>query len=301
MDLESAAANLHNQILQYQRSLGEIGLEQIGLPSKPAASLNQLGGRNSLGLNDVDAQLEFATRRLQQAVDHEQMPGLSKNLEIASERVALQQQLASAQLEQQGATVNGNVLGRFRQKPAQGSARRTASLLSLRQSGTATRQPSQQHRQGPLALPQIETETAAKTWRQRNPALAALMLEPVLYGYSIIAWAFVMLLSGISSAFCFYAGNKLPLRLPGRQQLPKDDMAASQNNRSQYFQYPTAAKFQRSVALDEEDEEGVEAWVRVPIKPERRASTTGYLDEEEDQCIRHPSSHYQQCGYVDEL
>lgn len=295
--IEPSAAHLHDQILDYQRLL-----------ESDTPSLTPAGESSGLSLSENDAEL-------------------SRNLELASQRLAAQQSMVSAQLEEVDANAHNVLRGlRLRQAASSGVPRSTSMLSVDQQQQRQMQRPKEQ-----LALPQ----TISQLWRQRNPAVAALFLEPVLYGYSMLVWAAIVLLTGMSSAFCYFAGSKLPLRRSGTQQ-PADNarigepqpteppQSATSNRLGQFFRYP-GSFFRRPVALGgeraleegvEREEEAVENWIKVPAelavrsrrqevwRPQASTTEQGYLDDESDgeadPCLRPPPSHHQPHGYVDE-
>lgn len=332
--LDSAAAQLHNQILEYERSVGAMDNGMPRLSANLAPSFAQTTYDTSLALSDSDAQLARATQALQvalaqqqpqqpqqqrqqqqqqqvppppshiidqrlQQVERQPMPSiLSNNLDLAAERLVLQQRLASAQLENTGAMAQ-NVLARLRQPASSVPTHRTSSLLSLRQQ--AVNRPKD-----PLALPQTATT-------HKNPALFALLLEPLLYGYSAVLWAFFVLLTGASSAICFYAGKSLQFKFPGTQPLADNGEAGygaapvqkhETSRRDQFFQYPGSSNHRLAGRAatwdDEEDAEGAEIFIRVPAKPASHSLQQGCRDDELNSHFAAPSGRIQHCGYVDD-
>jgi hypothetical protein len=296
MDIAKAAAELHNQVLQNQLSLEAMGMPPLLLQ----------GGSSLLDPSSgAEAQLQLATQQFQQNLAHEQFrqqeaTSFSTQLDVAAERLAAerlasQQRLVSMQLQQVGVEANRALDSLAARAPvpmtspsvAAGGARRVAFQRQAEVGPIA--------KQEPLALPQ----TVSQLWRERNPALAAVLLEPVLFGYSTLVWLVVMLLTAISSTF-YFLGDKLPGRhlLPadaeaGRRQAPEPSQNGAANRLSSIFRYPGSygsvhnraadTPMVTRVRQDDEDEiEGVETWIKVPREP-----------------VSHQEAHYQ--GYVDEL
>jgi len=271
----------------------------------------------------AESQLQLATRRLREAGLHQQLQQqqaansmlLQQQLAIASQRLDAEQRVVSEQLEEAGVAAHrmlDDLKVAASSEPTEGMSATKGSSQPSRISDRLTAAPGTGgERSEKLALPQTMTQL----WRQRNPALAALLLEPALYGYSVIVWALVMLATGISSAFCVYMG-KLQFR---NQGLPAAGQPVEpvQNQRlarlSQLVAYPgsylsraawrgattstTAAA--APVREVDEEEEGVETWIRMPAQPKSQ----GYLDEsdgEGEHCRKLPAVRHQSCGYVDE-
>lgn len=281
--------------------------------SSPVPQLLELQGGNLLEASSgADAQLQLATRQFQQALAQEQLrqseaSTFSMQLDLASKRLASQQRLASAQLQQAGMAANRALDGLRQGVP--GAEPMTSSLVALqRQSSVGIREPgAQQVLKEPLALPQSITQL----WRQKNPALAALLLEPALYGYSLLGWVLLMAVTGVSSAFCLL-GNKLPLGRTGHQLSPDAETGGTEppqyrgsSSLSSYFQYPGGygsvhdhppaasrrtpmEKARLARAELEEEQEGVESWIRVPVetpshahpKAGHKQEWPGYLDDD---------------------
>jgi len=305
-DIAAAEAELHNEVLQDRLSFQAIGMPPLA--SNFAPQLFEVQSGNSL---TAEAQLQLATRQLQQALAREhfrqqEVSTFSTQLDLAAQRLASQQRLASAQLEQAGVAANRALdnLG-----AASGSVPMPFVALQ-QQASVGIDRPSANRAKEPLALPQ----TITQLWRQKNPALAALLLEPALYGYSIIVWVILMLLTGISSAFCLL-GNKLPFEHEVHQQLPFDAEAgrpqfheSAQNGgynglksgsyglqrvptgSNGLFQYPGsygsvhhAAPSLQQLYEAEEEEEGVESWIRVRVDHAPHSQPNnhsyGYVDD----------------------
>jgi len=233
----------------------------------------------------------------QQKFQEQEAETFSKQLDLAAQRLASQQRLASLQLQQEGVDANRALGSLAARAPlpmtspsvAAGGARRVAFQ---RQAGVGTTA-----KQEPVALPQ----TVSQVWRERNPALAAVLLEPVLFGYSTLVWLVVMLLTAISSGL-YFLSDKLPGRHlliadaeAGRRQAPESSQHGAANRLSSIFRYPgsygsvhshaAATPVVTRVTQDADDQiEGVETWIKVPREPVSHS---------------HQEAHYQ--GYVDEL
>lgn len=269
---------LQEQILRNQMSLGATGL---------APSFAELGStRSTAAWPEAEDQMwrmrEAALQpRMNQEGLAQQYATLSHQLELASEGLALQRRLAALQMEQAGMTPQ-RMMGDL-QRPASPVAR-PASFLSL---GSKTH--ARQLLPDSIALPQVAVE------RLKNPALAALLLEPAIYGYSVIVWALVVVLTGISSAFCTcMCMGKMPCgrALPAEQQPPP---GPQRNGLSSYFEYPGSFIKERNansascsqgpmLKEPEEDAPGVETWTRVPARHASRMTlegdcSRGYVDE----------------------
>lgn len=212
------------------------------------------------GWSNAEARLQQTARRLQQTLTTEED---ASPIDVQLEHLASQQRLASIQLQQLGLVAHhGLEQAKFAGAP---------SGMALEQQGShpnrflaATQPGAKPLAKQFLALPQ----TITQLWRQKNPALAAALLEPALYGYSLIVWILAMLFTGMSSVLGFYMSKQLRARLTGTQQLPRPHLPETLQERgpsrlSSYFEYP-----------------GVESWVKVP---QQTASKTGYLDDESDE------------------
>lgn len=286
-DIDLAAANLQNQALQYQWPQGK-----PSHPTSMSSLQSQFGGMDSMStLPDLSAELPSAPKQFRQTASHQslsQVSVLAEQLQLASERLAVQQRLAALQLQQA----------------------KMLDDLRLPQSPSA------------VALPQTG-ETRTELQRHQNPAMAAVLIEPAMYGYYLLLWLGFMIVTGISSALCMWIG-KLPFRHCGYQEPPIDSETGrlqqppvsrqrAASGRSTFFRYPGsstnyAAALDRSShashslkKLDEEPDEepdGVETWIRVPARvtsqdqapcTRSRQEWPGYVDEsdgENEPCIK---------------
>jgi len=309
-DITAAEAELHDQVLRNRLSLQAMRTSLDGWPSplgstgeRPfsdiiasnfAPQLLEAQRGNPLG---AEAQLQLATRQLQEALARarresqfrqQQVPSLAQvasQYGLASERLASQRWPVSTQLEQRGveATKAFNSLGR-----AASGAVPMPPLVALQQSEEIGIPQARQAKE-PLAFTQY--------WKQKNPALAALLLEPSLYGYSLITWFILMFVTGISSAFCLLRGGKRPMGHAAYRPLASDAEAgkgqpreATQNGAANMPTPPFVVYSGRYGSVkqydSEEEQEGMEYWTRVPTAEQ----------------VPHPRTNGQNrsCGYIDE-
>lgn len=340
MNIDSVPINFHDQIPQdwtaqelrystpvsvpqFQARLAPSSLAEVGASSSLAANL--------AGWSDAETELQSAARRFERTfVDqqpyHQGVQPISDRLGLASDRLASQQRLASIQLAEAEEAAKRVMHGW-----QQATQRTPPSLLALQQqqhARPARPDPdtdTEKTRKQPLALPQ----TVTQLWRQRNPAMAAALLEPVFYGYSLIVWILAMLFTGVSSASCFYVGNKFSgqrarnNQLPadtetGRSQSPMSEGSRRTNRLSSYFVYPgspfnrpapsdiqesrSQEKALRSNNVAEEDAEGVERWIKVPMQGSAGhcSNSQGYLDDDSDGGTERRPGNYKSPGYIDE-
>jgi len=306
-DITAAEAELHNQVLRNRLSLQEMRTSMDGWTSPLASSfapqLLEAQRGNPPPALPAEMALQLATRQLQEALARaqresgfrqQQVPTFSSQygaysesslraLGAASERLAAQRAPVFAQLEQTGREANMafNGLGRA-------SSGAMPPLVALQQSEEVVNPRANQAKE-PLSFTQ--------TFKQKNPALAALLLEPALYGYSLITWLLLMAVTGISSAFCLLRGGKLPMGYAAYQALPSDAEAgkgqqreAAQNGAPNMSTSPFVVYSGRYGSLQqyesEEEQEGMEYWTRVPTAEQ----------------IPHPrtNGHKSSCGYIDE-
>lgn len=278
--------------------LGNHALAAIDSSRLPGRFVPPLGG----GGLDPESELQLAaSQQLHQAMEHQRLPEregptistISEQLRLETERMISKQRLAASQststmseqlrLEADGLTSKqrlaasqldqaGVVALRSLGKSHAGSAESARRIPSSERSPdrfaqkpperSTDRSPKQ-----PLALPQ----TAAK-----NPAIAALLLEPVLYGYSAVVWALMVLCTGVASAAGLHISKSIALWHEQNLQLP----TAGDRSRQFSNDVPT-----RPNALDEEDVESVESWIKVPVhmaSQSRLQDCPGYVDDEFD-------------------
>jgi hypothetical protein len=139
-------------------------------------------------------------------------------------------------------------------------------------------------------------QTKVEERRQKNPALALLILEGALQWYALCAWAICLLVTGLSSACCVYHG-KLPLQRPrdqaqrpffsypagflsrlSRRQASQEVPAASEV--AQPDQEPSPAG-----TASQAESDRVETWTKVPLHQASRMSGDwpGYLDDSDEE------------------
>lgn len=297
-DILTAEAELHNQVLQNRLSLQQMRTSLNGwmVPIAGSYAPQLLEARRGSS-QAAEAQLQLATRQLQEALARarlesqlrqQQLPTFASQYGFAPERLASQQALASAQLFQTGVETN-RALESLR-RPAPGTM--PLPLMPLQQSDEV-RNPSASEANNPLAL----TQSFNQYWKQKNPALAALLLESSLYGYSIITWFLLMIVTGVSSAFCLLRGKSPtghPAHKPtvsdaevlyGREQLR--EVAHNGNLSRPPARFGSPGSYGSLPQHDPEEEpEGMEYWTRVPTAEQ----------------FPHPrtSGHNRSCGYIDE-
>jgi hypothetical protein len=291
--------------------------------------LAEIGASDSMaGWSSAEAELQSAARRFQQTLVDQQIQqqedasDIAKRFKLASERLASQQQLAAAQLAEvqaeQKQVSHGwqhgaipQAYDRMQSAPIsphlQGTGSYPGRIFATQGAGTGR---AESAKKKSLALPQTVTEV----WRQRNPALAALLLQPVLYGYSLIVWILAGIFTGAFPLFCFHLGKRVSGAQArnsnaGRLPISQDDRAtrSSPGRLSSFFVYPGSSLNQRDAQMRPQPQaaepEGVESWVKVPVHYNKKQAS-GYLDDESDgeagRCNVASSSHHQSHGYVDE-
>jgi len=300
-DITAAEAELHNQVLQNRLSLQAMRTSLDGWTVPLAGSYApQLLEAQRGSSQAAEVQLQLATRQLQEALARarlesqfrqRELPTFASQYGLASERLASQQGLASAQLFQTIVDTN----------PALDSLRRVAPgtfpmpLVALQQS-EEVRNPSANQAQNPLVL----TQSFTQYWRQKNPALAALLLEPSLYGYSLITWFLLMIVTGVSSGVCLlraksptgHAAHKPHKPLASDPEVGRGQLREATQNGDPSRPSPPFGPSGRYGSLPqsdpEEEQEGMEYWTRVPVAEQfphprtnghNRACQCGYIDE----------------------
>lgn len=250
------------------------------------------------------------------------VPQLTRDLDLASQRLEQQQRQTALQLEQAGEEAK-MLLGSFDHVSTQRALRLSAA------SRAAANKLVVHHEELPapkkVALPQTVAEA-------RNPAVAALplVLEPVLslFSYSTLLWIGLAIFSAVST-MCGVQLGKLYLGPRQRASADACTLAAAEAGRpanpsSSYYEYPggnmnrsAARGLARNTPQDvEQEEEGVEAWVKVPApkcsQSDARKSNKdwpGYLDDESDSeadrrqattSFPLPSGRLHSSGYIDE-
>jgi len=272
-------------------------------PQQPVSALaEQLGERLAASTQP---------RQPQQTVS-----ALAEQLELASQRLAAQQKLATLELQE------AKMFDDLRASGAPVDAQRLHSAPAL--PDLALSQVDAQRLPSAPASPDLAlSQTGVQAQRYEHPALAALLMEPAVYGYYLIAWAALAICTGISSAICMYTG-KLPCSLCRRAEQPEQLPIASITGRSRrsdssrqatYFQYPGSScnyaarpngVVSKKLDLEPDEEpDGVETWIRVPARSagQRQASYAGYIDEsdgEQEVFVKPARGRHQWRGYADE-
>lgn len=296
-----AAVDINRVPASFDPPLGAVGWADPEKQALAAIDMNRLPRRfipslDAVGWLDPENELQLAARQqLQQTMEHQRLleregPTISEQLQFATERLASQRRLASSQLEQTGMVTLGS-LDKLQHAVSSESTRRIP--FSDRSPDHFPKRPPERGTnrspKQPLALPQ----TAAK-----NPALAALLLEPVLYGYSAVVWALMVLFTGVASAVGLYISKSIALWHVENLQLP----TAGDGGRR--FSNDVSTRLN---ALDEEDVERVESWIKVPVhiaSQSRRQDCQGFPDDEfdgEGGSFPMPTTgRPHPCGYVDD-
>lgn len=304
LEMESAQLEMATRRLQEKRQRFQQNLQESWKPSVPQNLQQSWNPSVPQPFSDLQSE---AWR----------VPQLSRDLQLASERLALQQRLASAQLARAGLEAR-EILGGMGRAAAQRALRRGAGLAPGLVEAAPRAGPGEASSKGTkevAALPQTVS-------RVRNPA-AALLLEPVLSVLSVLGWAAVVLCGAATAACGVHLGKARfagsPPRPGAAEGAPRSaaDFGGPARSPGGYFRYPGSLLHQpggrgagptASQAV-EEDEEGVEAWVKVPAAGRgnegRQACNTwpGYLDDEDDcsDVAASPSpGQYHPRGYLDE-
>mmetsp|Transcript_18202 Transcript_18202/g.28688 ORF Transcript_18202/g.28688 Transcript_18202/m.28688 type:complete len:358 (-) Transcript_18202:30-1103(-) len=184
--------------------------------------------------------------------------------------------------------------------------------------------PSCAERQTVIAEPAALYQSSAQTERMRNPALA-LLLEPLLYGYSLLSCTCFVILAGVFSAIYMHV-SKCPQEHEVAWRLHRTGGAFGRLK--SYFKYPSALLVDGGIAptsatplaaaVESENAEvavssyftrrRLEVWRPAPPCKADLIATgkvwEGYVDDESDcdmeKCCRQPPGRYQPSGYVDE-
>lgn len=184
--------------------------------------------------------------------------------------------------------------------------------------------PSCAERQNAIAEPAALYQSSAQTERMRNPALA-LLLEPLLFGYSLLSCTCFVVLAGVFSATCMHV-SKCPQEHEVARRLHRT--GGSFGRLKSYFKYPNALLVDGGIAptaatplaeaVESENAEvaassyftrrRLEVWRPAPPCKADLIATgevwEGYVDDESDcdmeKCCRQPLGRYQPSGYVDE-
>jgi hypothetical protein len=307
-------------------------------------------------LSDAEAKLSLATEQLTNAAKGRgqpmtSSPFLSNQLKIATDRLALEERLSSSKFDEIESHAD-MALDRMAH-PAKGSfapalelvkeelctpvcrvgngvcARRSDSQGSefscvCRQPFTG---PSCAERQGSVEPVTFYQTLTTHTGRLRNPALA-LLLEPLIYGYSLFSCAVFVMIAGVSSATCMHIsrgpkeGDNAVDLTEAPAQLPRPQAAEGVvGHLKSYFRYPSAglAPTPLAAAVESEDdaEVGVSSYsmrrrqeVWRPVQPGKESPMAvneaweGYVDDEPDDDVQTysgpRSGRYQPVGYIDE-
>lgn len=316
-DLIAAAARLHNQVLEERLSLQGLAMNPLALNNVQAS----FTAASQVAPQDSQEELQRATLELQQTLaqqrtQHEEA-ALTRKLKEAAQRLESQQRSAGEQLERSGAAAAAALdhlaLGRVHSRTVIAEASTGKQLSDKKE---------------PLALQQTTSQSYMQLWRQRNPALAALLMEPALYSYSMLVWIIVMLMTGASSALCIFGNKVLALARQGQELAAHADAEAGSSAMSpeQMYRYPgsygsfhehldspaaahaaahkTLAQSEERQAEDLDYAPGVESWVRVPCQREQNRGFPSDGDEKDHhELVDKPRTHLASCsyGYIDDL